>query len=90
MLLKDIEVFWMTKQEIDLFGRGFLLGRKCEQINRMSHGGHIVSIGYDTKGDYFFLKDYGLEVKTFSTLNEIETFFEEALVRLRSNQGLLE
>jgi hypothetical protein len=89
MILKDVEVFWMTEQEIALFGKAFLMGRKCEQINKACGGEHIINIGYDTKGDYFFLKDWGQEVKTFPNPDKVLEFLEEALVRLKSRGDLL-
>jgi hypothetical protein len=80
----------MNKQEIILFGKAFLMGRKCEQINRISGGSHIVSIGYDTKGDYFFLKDFGNEIATFPTSDKTIEFLDKAMVRLKSGGDILE
>lgn len=88
MITKDVKVFWMTEQELDLFSKAFKAGRLCEKCQR--GGVYLVTIGYDTGGDYFFIKDFGQEVKTVPDIDSLVSFLEGATERISRGGDLIE
>jgi hypothetical protein len=81
----------MTSKEFDFFRQGYRIGSLCERFNNhaLSDLGYSFKVGYDSKGNYFYLKNMDIEEKTFASANGVIEFLENALKKLRREEDIV-
>jgi hypothetical protein len=75
----------MTETELKLVTLGMKLQRLLQDANSAASTAYYFGIGYDSKKDFWFIKDYGTEFKQVENVDALIEYLKKIPDMIRKN-----